>query len=330
MGQAFEQFRKEIASVMGEDSLRARYASILLRVWERRQKLFEKYAQFLPLRSEYIHNLANLIHESIVVQAQSFGEWRTREFVSDDLDHALLVSYAPQLYYKVLNCEIVFDIESLDDKNLRKCLSVLSSFKIEPIVAFSGNRGYHIHVFLTPQNLTINKFVGHPQAKEFTIEIFKFLKEIMTDKGVEEIDCQVKCGHWIRCLYSLNVKNGKVGLKKTISGEIKVWEVPLALIETLKLRHKFKKELEEILRDEEERFEWAFDSSTLSKALKALEPFKAREYSHYIAYHCPFHPPDKNPSFTFWKKAGIFKDWHDGKTYNAFTLLKTLKRGEEK
>ncbi|MEM2191387.1 MAG: hypothetical protein QW540_08175, partial [Archaeoglobaceae archaeon] len=156
MGQAFEQFRADTKFAIDSGNC---YANIIWRIWSNHKELFEKYAPFLQLRREFIRKLENLIRENVTLQAQGFGEWRTREFASNDPDRRILIDYAPQLYYKVLPCEIVFDIETLDKTNLKKCVLALQSFKIEPIIALSGNRGYHIHIFVTPQNMPIHKFV---------------------------------------------------------------------------------------------------------------------------------------------------------------------------
>jgi hypothetical protein len=51
-----------------------------------------------------------------------------------------------------------------------------------------------------------------------------------------------------------------------------------------------------------------------------------KEYIKYYACHCPFHQPDKNPSFIVYKNPDcqIAIDFHDGRIYDVFSLAQEL------
>lgn len=61
--------------------------------------------------------------------------------------------------------------------------------------------------------------------------------------------------------------------------------------------------------------------------LDFLNERKAKEYSTYIMYHCPFHEPDKVPSFAVYKNVDgeIAVDFHDYAKYNVITLYSKYK-----
>ena len=50
----------------------------------------------------------------------------------------------------------------------------------------------------------------------------------------------------------------------------------------------------------------------------------ADETQNYLRFHCPFHGPDKNPSFVIHKTKFYGHDYHDDKTYNLKQLAKAL------
>lgn len=55
-----------------------------------------------------------------------------------------------------------------------------------------------------------------------------------------------------------------------------------------------------------------------------ISEYFVKEYYGYEAYHCPFHPPDKNPSFFVknWDGVEIAKDFHDDKAYDIIAFYK--------
>lgn len=65
----------------------------------------------------------------------------------------------------------------------------------------------------------------------------------------------------------------------------------------------------------------------MAEVLKKLEKYQARETAGWISYHCPYHPPDKHPSFVFYKNTKLFVDFHDGRVIKPSELMKDIASG---
>lgn len=55
-----------------------------------------------------------------------------------------------------------------------------------------------------------------------------------------------------------------------------------------------------------------------------LKEYFARDCGNYLTFHCPFHPPDNNPSFAFYKNTFLFVDFHDYQVYTLKALAEKL------
>lgn len=107
---------------------------------------------------------------------------------------------------------------------------------------------------------------------------------------------------------------------KTISEKQEEEKKQIALArETLIYKHKREKELEEKY----------YDLKEIIQKIKEKVSFEdliperlAKKRPDYTTYHCPFHPPDKNPSFSvkIYKDAEIAKDFHNDKAYDVIAF----------
>ena len=62
----------------------------------------------------------------------------------------------------------------------------------------------------------------------------------------------------------------------------------------------------------------------LHKVQEVLRPRLGYDSSNYGLYHCPFHPPDRNPSLYLNKRKKYVFDFHDGKAYSLKGFLEAL------
>lgn len=257
--------------------------------------------------------------------------------------------YAPALYYRILPNEIVFDIDSDDIKEsfeaTKEIVSLLRSLGCKFTVGFSGNRGFHVHIITTAQNMPPSEF-AKVVTKEWRDALFGFLLEFVP-KLQEYVDIGVMTAkaHTIRAFYSLNLKTMKwKTFVKPFKG-YEVWEIPTDLgkrvsrylYEQMEVREALKiaeKEVEE----EKNKDRFVVPNNVVELVLQKMKPYLAKEYEHYIAYHCPFHPPDRHPSFIIFKpnpsrrtKDGqpcdfwFAVDYHDGVRYSMRKLYLKLK-----
>ena len=299
-------------------------ADWLLGQWNKRWKVYERFGKYYEKRTSTVAKLAE-IYPKIQLQAQGFDGSYTKIFGYG----SILAEFAPVLHYRVLPCEICIEIDKLDRKLLKNWLKLFEAFDVQPMVCFSGHKSWHVHVFVKPKRFELEAFAEHPQAKELTNRVYEFLLDFAASELFdcrEAVDTGVQLhSHMIRCVYSPNLKGRK--FKVPLNGRsYPVWELPDWVVEIAVEKAKLEKDVRELkkeLAEIEERV--ARRRDVLSKVLKMLEEYKAKEYSNYIAYHCFIHPPDKNPSFVFYKNTRLFIDWHDGKRYSAWELFEILK-----
>jgi len=316
----------------------------LYKVWKGKGAIYERYERFFNERKDFIIKLNNYAHEvwkmDVAFQASGFTENSfTRLFYTSEIGGDLVAYYAPQLYYRLLPNEVVFDIETREKSVIKEAISWMHSHFIEPLVASSGHRGFHLHFFVQPRGHDLSRYTPE-SIKKFTNGVFEYLLDYIPENVKKHIDTSVQLHpHTIRALWSLNVKDGTIGVKKALIGDkypnkIPTWHVPESITESIKLRVKEREKEEEIMKriQHEEslrRYGKEFKSSgeALEEVLNLLEEKKAKETSTYITYHCPFHPPDNHPSLVFYKNTCTFIDFHDWECYSPFKLLKKLKEG---
>jgi len=226
--------------------------------------------------------------------------------------------YAPAIHYSILPNEIVIEIDSIDDDNFVNAIDFLKLLDIPFIFGFSGNKSWHIHLLAKSPKASVQQFIEHPNCQHFCFVLFQCLIKMMRNKGIVGIDEQPMKHRRIRSFYSQHVATGwfKLPIAITPYRPYPIWEVPSFWY------YLAKQEIEKLsLSSCRISHSKDKEGDALAKALQLLERFKARETSTYIYYHCPFHQPDRHPSFTFNKQKQMFTDWHDGKRYTAKQLL---------
>lgn len=247
----------------------------------------------------------------ITIQAQNKSMW-TSYFSIDDLLNKHHY-YAPSLHYKILPCEIVIEVGSNDPDNLEHLFDCLKNLKINATFGFSGKRSWHIHFFIKPEKANLHEFSEHREARLFTLSVFNLLVKHLRHDGVSAIDVQPMFHGRIRSFYSQHPET--YNFKMPIN--LQEGAIPYPIWSVGRIWYKLFRKKQNISFDAE-------NDAIIAKAIEVLSSLKKRETSEYIYYTCPFHQPDKNPSFTFNKKKKIFTDWHENRVYTAQEILKKL------
>jgi len=314
----------------------------LYKVWKGKGDVYDRAERFFEERRDFITKLSNYAHETwkmdVEFQASGFSEDSfTTLFRTSELGGDFVAYYAPQLYYRLLPNEIVFDIETREREIVKGAVRWFHDHLIEPLVATTGGRGFHFHFFVKPRGYDLSRYTPE-SIKKFANGVFEYLLDKMPQEVRDHVDTGVQLHpHTIRALWSLNIKDGKIGVKRPLIGDkypnkIPTWHVPESIVETVRSLVKERQREEEVMRrieqeDNLERYrrEFMSDDRCLEEVMQILEDRKAKESSNYITFHCPFHPPDEQPSFVFYKNTCIFIDFHNWETFKPRQLLKKLK-----
>lgn len=285
-----------------------------------------KAIEYYQKRYHFLEKLY-LIYPEIQFQAQNKSGWTTYFDMEKYDDYR----YYPTIHYRLLPNEIVIELfevhddpsldktplletvieENKDFGNFTKTIEVLDKLEIPCIFGFSGNNSFHVHIYLAPSQGSLEDFVHLPECQLFTTAVYEVLVKMLINENVLGIGRQVMKHRRIRSFYSQHIKTGNFKIPST--DEIEFWRVPRIFYLTAKKymqRPRYKPSED--------------DEAAIKEALQLLERFKKRETSTYIYYTCPFHQPDRDPSFTFNKRKKMFTDWHDNKVYSAKRLLNLL------
>lgn len=204
---------------------------------------YKKYDEYLKKRTKMLNDLY-LVYPYIELQAESLNGLRSKLFGFDTFDWRM---YAPAIHYRILPNEIVIEIEEKDVEELKKIIKALKRFKAKFLVGYSGNRGFHIHVILSPPNGDVENFARHPEARKFTVTLYDALMSYFKLCGVdtEVIDRSVMTAsnHTIRSFYSLNMK-GRKWKTPIMHDSYQIWHLPKKLYRMV--LDKMKKENDEV------------------------------------------------------------------------------------
>jgi len=185
---------------------------------------FDKYAylkNYFERREKMLKQLLS-VYPDLKIQAEDFKGRHTKEVPAKD--YWFLVKYAPIIHYKKLPNEIVIEIDNPSREELKKVLKRLRQLDIEPLVCWSGNKSWHVHILTFPEHIKDpREYVKAKGVKEFTDALYKLILREVNVKGLDE-GVQLYSSHWIRSPYSLNVNGRKVGIKKPLNGDLyRVW-----------------------------------------------------------------------------------------------------------
>lgn len=252
----------------------------------------------------------------------------------------------PFLYRTILPFEVVIDLDVNDKKQCKEIEEFLEMYDITYNKFFSGNRGWHYHIIYDPNLYFEAELLDNVYGILKDIQkVFRLLRRWLYDNLKDfDIDKTVllQREHLILEICSWN-KRKYIKYPEEGYG----WEDDIDDIE-LKFFKPFKNSdlLIELNKysDNEQVVEKRVMSDKLKEryfeiakiCLEVLEDYKHKDHGYYITYHCPFHQPDRHPSFIVYKQlkhAGrviadipVYIDFHeDDRPRSMFTLYKKLK-----
>jgi len=204
------------------------------------------------------------------------------------------------------------------------------------VVNKSISRGYHVYVssFLKERLLELIKLINnHELLERYGFEIKNQGLIVFPPSKFKRNDSRV---YECKLIY-VNPENLT---KKNV--ESQTFTKILSLIEERRrVSEEEKKEIEEKLRAEREREALLYDESKYDELEEVIKEVKrkvrfkdlirehlAKTYEHYETYHCPFHPPDRSPSFVvyYFSDCEIAKDYHTGEGYDVIKFYQEYHR----
>ena len=216
---------------------------LIAEAWKRKLELIEKFwgsaeryvrfRDYIVKRKEFLERLY-LIYPLIEFQAANWDESvRTEWFgYGHTASDFITDGCAPIIHYKVLPCELVFDLETKEKGQLVALVKTLKSFGVKPFVATSGNRGFHLHVLFTSEKCPIEQFAEASDLPEFRNMLFEYVIDSARSFGLREevVDFGVmnSTAHLIRSVYSFNPK-GKQWKKPVYGDFYPIWKIPKGL-----------------------------------------------------------------------------------------------------
>jgi len=241
-----------------EDNFFARYLIKWLRKsWKGREHLFNKFQSIFHKRMDMMFDQLIDIYPDLTVQGENFDEEHTKEFKARH--YPFMLHLAPIIHYKKLPNEIIIEIDNPSKSELIKVLERLKELSIEPLICWSGNKSWHIHILTYPENLTCKKemieYAKSKGVKEFTDVLYDIILRKTEIDGLD-VGVQKHFAHWIRSPYSLNVKTietdgkvkKKIGVKRPINGNVyRTWFFSTNIKILVDLEIEFRKRKRELL-----------------------------------------------------------------------------------
>ena len=229
----------------------------LFKAWEGKYDLYRKFEPIFEKRVDMIDQLLD-VYPDLIVQGEDFEGNHTVQFLARE--YPFMIQYAPIIHYKKLPNEIVIEIDNPSESELKKVLDRLKELDIEPLVCWSGNKSWHIHILTYPEDLTDKKklieYAKSEGVKEFTDALYDVILRKTEIEGLD-VGVQKHSAHWIRSPYSLNIKTRevdgkikkKIGVKKPINGDMyRTWfyGINIKLFVELELEIRRKKQQEKL------------------------------------------------------------------------------------
>ena len=299
-----------------------------MKPWELRDKIV---SQFLHYPKYAIRN--ELLNGEVI--------WKR------DVDYAKYKKF-PFLYRNVLPFEAVIDLDVNDKKQCKEIEELLETYDITYNKFFSGNRGWHYHIIYNPNLYFEAELLDNIYGILKDIQkVFRLIRQWLYD-NLKDFDVDktvlLQREHLILEICSWNKRKYIKYLDEGYGWEDDVQEFelkffnPLAntdlLIELNKYSDNYSEQVVEKRVMSDKLKEKYFEIAKI--CLETLEDYKHKDHGYYITYHCPFHQPDRHPSFVVYKQlkhAGrviadipVYIDFHeDDRPRSMFTLYKKLK-----
>jgi hypothetical protein len=188
--------------------------------WNGLLDLYRESKELNEKRAELLQELYQLSFGHLEVQYANLSESFRTQISDFDVRKAQIY---PIVHYRVLPNELVFDVDADNSDQAKEQLKILletiEALGASPLVGFSGNRGYHIHLLISPSNGLSETFVTNSATVQLRNTLWKWIAFQAKSNGLdlEVLDASVvqSQSHTIRAFYSFNPKgkNWKVPTK---------------------------------------------------------------------------------------------------------------------
>lgn len=252
------------------------------------------------------------------------------------------------------NIYLDFDCGNKPEKayaDVKTFLEVCKRSNVIPRVYFSGMKGFAVYLDISPIKLinpreTLREFCSWV-AREFDLKtadnaVFGDIMRISRipgtihgksiDKYGEPLYCTPLDPNWLleetpcfdEIIEIAKKGNPKYEIKRHESKEL------AQKLKELDLKITARKAIMDYERITGRKRRWKDGRNIIEIVLKAMKPYFAKEYTNYISYHCPFHPPDNRASFAIYKPNDerpfwLAIDFHTGERMGIKKLYLKLK-----
>jgi len=213
-----EEYNKEREKCMFE--LEQSEAQELENAWNGLVDLFRESRDLNEKRVEILGELYQLSFGRLEVQYANISETFRTQISDFDARKARIY---PIVHYRVLPNELVFDVDANDLGKAKEQLEILvetiEALGVCPLVGFSGNRGYHIHLLFAPPNGPSESFMTNPATVQLRNLLWKWIASLAKNNGLDlntlDFSFVQSQQHTIRAFYSFNPKgkNWKLPIK---------------------------------------------------------------------------------------------------------------------
>jgi hypothetical protein len=192
------------------------------RAWNGLMELFEQSKELNEKRAEMLGELYQLSFGRLEVQYANLSETFRTQISDFDVQKARIY---PIVHYRVLPNELVFDVDADDPDQAKEQLKILiesiEALGANPLVGFSGNRGYHVHLLIAPPGGISESFVANSATTQLRNMLWKWIAFQAKSNGLDlrVLDASIvrSQAHTIRAFYAFNPKgkNWKLPIKGT-------------------------------------------------------------------------------------------------------------------
>jgi len=192
------------------------------RAWNGLLDLFRAFEETNKKRMELLQELYQLSFGHLEVQYANITETFRTQISDFDAKKARIY---PVVHYRVLPNELVFDIDADDletaKEQLKILLETIEALGANPMVGYSGNRGYHVHLLFAPPNGLSETFMTNTATIQLRNTLWKWIAFQAKSNGLDlkVLDALIvqSQSHTIRAFYSFNPKgkNWKTPIKGT-------------------------------------------------------------------------------------------------------------------
>jgi hypothetical protein len=182
--------------------------------WNGLLDLFRESKEMNEKRVELLQELYQLSFGRLEVQYANLNEsFRTQ---ISDFDARKAQIY-PIVHYRILPNELVFDVDADDLETAKEQLSILletiEALGANPLVGFSGNRGYHVHLLIAPPNGLSETFITNSATIQLRNALWKWIAFQAKSNGLDlrVLDASIvqSQAHTIRAFYAFNSRGKK-------------------------------------------------------------------------------------------------------------------------